>query len=264
MAAHELSSPMTRRAFLAGTVAATCAAGPVLGKEPITVLASSALVSALDPLATAFRSNYDIPVRVVYGPSAILEGMLKRGAAADLFIPSGMERTSRAEADGRVVRQDGAALATSRLVLVTPRTGIISELAVGDGLQIADRIGSSGRLAICDPDVIGSGRYGKLALIALGQWSDLAAHLEITRSTQATLALVAGGEAALGIVLDTDVARSPGVKIVGVLPDGSHPPIVYRASLTSSGSAAASEFLTFLRSSDARRVFTREGFGLVS
>ena len=255
---------MSRRAFLAGTVAATCAAGPLVGRERITVLASSALVSALDPLASAFRSNRNIPVRVVYGPSAILEGMLKGGAMADLFIPSGREWTSRAEADGKVVNGPGAALATSRLVLVAPQTGDISELAVGDGLQIADRMGSSGRLAICDPDVIGSGRYGRMALTTLGQWSDLTTRLEITRSTQAALALVAGGRAALGIFLDTDVARSPDVRVVGILPDGSHPPIVYQASLTGSGSAAASEFLAYLRSAEARRVFAREGFGSVS
>ena len=44
---------------------------------------------------------------------------------------------------------------------------------------------------------------------------------------RAALKLVATGEAALGIVYETDANAEPGVKVVGTFPEDRHPPIVY-------------------------------------
>jgi len=49
----------------------------------------------------------------------------------------------------------------------------------------------------------------------------------MTENVRAALALVARGEAALGIVYSTDAKVEPGVKIVGTFPTDSHPAIIY-------------------------------------
>jgi len=78
---------------------------------------------------------------------------------------------------------------------------------------------------------------------------------------RAALAFVARGEAPLGIVYDTDAKIEPKVRIVGLFPDASHPPIVYPAALvaghTTPGEAA---FLGFLQGPEASAIFTRYGF----
>ncbi len=75
------------------------------------------------------------------------------------------------------------------------------------------------------------------------------------------LTLVSRGEAPLGIVYRTDAASDPSVRIVGIFPDGTHPPIVYPiARLSTSASPDARPFVDFLTSPEARSLFEKQGF----
>ncbi len=76
----------------------------------------------------------------------------------------------------------------------------------------------------------------------------------------AALAYVSRGEAALGIVFDTDAKLDRGVRVVGTFPADSHPPIVYPvARVARSTNPDAGRVLAFLRSAGARAIF--ESFG---
>ncbi len=77
---------------------------------------------------------------------------------------------------------------------------------------------------------------------------------------RAALALVARGEAPLGIVYRTDALVERNVRIVDTFPASTHPPIVYPAALTKLPSGDAARVLAFLRSSKAREIFERYGF----
>ena len=54
----------------------------------------------------------------------------------------------------------------------------------------------------------------------------------MAENVRAALAFVARGETPLGIVYETDAKIEPKVKIVGVFPDGSHPPVTYPVAAT--------------------------------
>ena len=59
----------------------------------------------------------------------------------------------------------------------------------------------------------------------------------------------------------TDAAAEPNVKVVGVFPEDSHPPIVYPIALTANAKDPdVVAFLTFLRSPAARPAFEKQGF----
>ncbi len=77
---------------------------------------------------------------------------------------------------------------------------------------------------------------------------------------RAALALVARGEAPLGIVYKTDAAIDPGVKIVGTFPAGTHEPIVYPMALTKTARPEAASFAAYLRGPAARKLFEKYGF----
>jgi molybdate transport system substrate-binding protein len=64
----------------------------------------------------------------------------------------------------------------------------------------------------------------------------------------------------LGIVYATDAKVEPNVKVIGIFPADSHPPIVYPAALTATARSSALEYLAFLRSSVAKAIFERAGF----
>ena len=79
---------------------------------------------------------------------------------------------------------------------------------------------------------------------------------------RAALALVARGEAPLGIVYATDAQADRRVRVVATFPESSHAPIRYPvAVLASSTHGEAEGFRRFLLSGQGRGVFRSYGFG---
>jgi molybdate transport system substrate-binding protein len=75
------------------------------------------------------------------------------------------------------------------------------------------------------------------------------------------LLFVSRHEAPLGIVYATDAAADPEVKIAGVFPPHSYPPIIYPVALTAeSKNPGAIRLLEFLVSPAARPIFEKRGF----
>jgi molybdate transport system substrate-binding protein len=147
----------------------------------------------------------------------------------------------------------------NHLVLVAPVAKDI-EVEIKPKFPLASLLGD-GRLAMADPDAVPAGKYGKSALEKLGVWSSVENKLMREENVRAALYGVARREAPLGIVYQTDAAADKRVKIVGVFPDDTHPPIVYPIALTAKReNAGAGRFLAFLESSAADAVFERYGF----
>ena len=76
--------------------------------------------------------------------------------------------------------------------------------------------------------------------------------MAMAENVRAALALVARGEAVLGIVYATDAKVEPNVKVVGAFPEGSHPAIIYPVALTKTAKPDAARYLAFLRSQTAK------------
>jgi molybdate transport system substrate-binding protein len=100
--------------------------------------------------------------------------------------------------------------------------------------------------------------------MALGVWTQVADRLAQGEDVRTALAYVARGEAPLGIVYATDARVEPRVRIVATFPENTHPPIIYPTALTPEASPDAAPFLTYLRGAEARSVFERAGFTVLS
>ncbi len=81
-------------------------------------------------------------------------------------------------------------------------------------------------------------------------------------NVRAALALVATGEAPLGIVYVTDATAEPRVSVVATFPEDSHAPITYPAAILkrAAGDASVTAFFAALRAAPARAAFQRQGF----
>jgi len=86
----------------------------------------------------------------------------------------------------------------------------------------------------------------------------------MAENVRAAMVLVARGEAPLGIVYETDAKIDPSVKIIGIFPEDSHPPIVYPVALTKDAKPDAAQYLTFLRTPGAKAIFERYGFRVLA
>ena len=83
-------------------------------------------------------------------------------------------------------------------------------------------------------------------------------------NVRSALALVARGEAKLGIVYGSDAVAESKVQVVANFPETSHQPIVYPAAvIAASTNPDAQTFLTFLFSEEAQLIFKANGFTLL-
>jgi molybdate transport system substrate-binding protein len=104
------------------------------------------------------------------------------------------------------------------------------------------------------------GKYAKIALTNLGVWSEVQDKVAPADNVRAALALVARGEAPLGIVYRTDALIEKKVRIVADFPKSSHDPIIYPAAVTAHAQEGAADFVKFLSSSAAQAIFAKYGF----
>jgi molybdate transport system substrate-binding protein len=214
----------------------------------------------MDRIALRFRTERATSVRVVYGPGPILVAAAATTLRADVLFTADPDDMDTAEKHDLLQPRTRIDLLTSHLSLIAPRTGQSVLTLPGDGMQLLSYLGERGRLAIGNPKVIESGRYAKASLEAMGWWQALAGRLAVSNSVRACLAMVARGEAPLGIAFDTDAAATPEVSVVGTFPDGSHPPIVYQAALAANVGPDGQAFLTYLEGSAAAEVFENAGY----
>lgn len=227
--------------------------------KPPLVLAAASLQESLTEAAAAWSAEGHSRPILSFAASSALARQIEAGAPADLFISADESWMSVVERKGLLRPATRARFVANRLVLVAPASSRI-RLVVRPGFPIAHLLGS-GRLAMADPDAVPAGKYGKAALIKLGVWADIAPRVVRAENVRAALALVERGAAPLGIVYATDARASKAVRIVGVFPPGSHPPITYSlATLAKSTSADAEGFRRFLLSRQAQAIVARHGF----
>lgn len=222
------------------------------------VLAAASLQEALTSVADAWtKRRHPRPVLSFAGSSALAR-QIDAGAPADIFISADEEWMDYIDRRGRIVPGSRRVIAGNRLVLIAPRE-LRAALKIAKGFPLARALGEA-RLAMADA-AVPAGRYGRAALERLGVWTSVERRVVRSENVRAALALVERGEAPLGIVYATDAAASAKVRVVGVFPASSHPPIRYPAArLATSGSEDAAAFLAFLTSREAQAIFARHGF----
>ncbi len=223
------------------------------------VLAAASLQEALGEAADAWaRQRHPRPVLSFAGSSALAR-QIEAGAPADLFISADEAWMDRLEQRSLLAPGSRRVIAGNRLVLIAPSDSPV-KLRIAKGFPLARALGS-GRLAMADPAAVPAGRYARAALEALGVWAAVEPRVVRSENVRAALALVERGEAPLGIVYATDAVASRKVRVVGVFPASSHPPIRYPAARLKTAKAKdAPAFLAFLGSRQARVIFARHGF----
>lgn len=248
---------LSRRCF-ALVLAALLTAGATPAPGPPLVLAAASLQEAMTAAGRAWAARGHAEPVLSFAASSALARQIDAGAPADLFVSADQEWMDDVAAHGRIVPGTRATFLSNRLVVVA---------AAGNRVRVPlataplARLLATGPLAMADPDNVPAGRYGRAALTSLGVWPQVRPRVVAAENVRAALALVERGAAPYGIVYATDARASLRVRIAGVLPERTHPPITYPlARLVSSASADAEGFRRFLLSQRGRAVFTRYGF----
>ncbi len=252
---------MLRRALLAGCAAfivtALTDAAPAQTR-PVLVFAAASLKTALDAIAAQWRAETGKRATISYAASSTLAKQIENGAPAELFISADRDWMDYLQKRKLIDPETRVDLLGNRLVLIAPADSAV-RVTIAPGFPLARLLGD-GHLAMADPRAVPAGIYAKAALMKLGAWPAIAFRIAAAENVRAALLLVARGEAPLGIVYQTDAAAEPAVRVVGIFPADSHPPIVYPMALTPVAGPAAAAFASTLRGPAARKLFEAQGF----
>jgi molybdate transport system substrate-binding protein len=249
--------------FIIACLALGLFVSPAIAQETLTVFAAASLKNALDDVDAAFASATGIKVTASYAASSALAKQIEQGAPADVFASADLDWMDYAQQKKLIKDDTRINLLGNRLVLIAPKASPLGEVAIGPGFDLAALAGDW-HIVTGDVRAVPVGRYAKAALEKLGAWTKAAPKMAMTENVRAALALVARGEARLGIVYETDAKIEPGVKIVGNFPTDSHPSIVYPFAATGGARPQAERYLAYLRSAAAKSVFERYGFTVLA
>jgi molybdate transport system substrate-binding protein len=228
-------------------------------EERLTVFAASSLKNALDSVNTACEATIGEKANISYAASSALARQIEEGAPADIFISADLDWMKYLAERNLLKSETEVKLLGNRIVLIAPASSTATA-TIAPNFDLAGLLGD-GRLAMGDVKAVPAGKYGKAALESLGVWNSVERNVAQAENVRAALKLVAIGEAALGIVYQTDAKAEPGVKVIGTFPEDSHPPIVYPAAqLAASTAGGAPAFLECLRSDAAKALFEEQGF----
>ena len=187
--------------------------------------------NALDDIDAAYTAKTGVKVSASYAASSALAKQIEQGAPADIFVSADTDWMDYAIGKKNINESTRVNLLGNSLVLIAPKDSRIDHVTIGAGFDLA-KLAGDGKIATGDVKSVPVGKYAKAALEKLGAWQAAAPKFAMAESVRAAMALVARGEAVLGIVYSTDAKVEPGVKIVGTFPADSHPAIIYPVAAT--------------------------------
>jgi molybdate transport system substrate-binding protein len=241
----------------------TCAlADSEAASETVTVFAAASLRTVMDVTAKAVEAEGQRKPAVSLAASSALAKQIEQGAPADVFISADEDWMDYLAGRNLIDPKTRTIVATNRLVLIAPASSQLS-IDLKPGIDLATNLGD-GRLAVADVKAVPAGKYAKTALQSLNAWAGVENKLAQAENVRAALALVSSGEAPLGIVYRSDAKSDGSVRVVGIFPANSHPPITYPAAVVKASAhpEAGRSFIARLTSPEGRAAFEAQSFGL--
>ena len=237
--------------------------GTVVGgnaSDTVTVFAAASTTNAVTEIGNLFVERELGRFLPSFAASSTLAKQIENGAPATVYVSANKAWMDYLAAKDLIDPASRYDLLGNRIVLVAPAESLLNNVDVGRDFRLKELL-DGGYLAMGDPDHVPAGIYGKQALQALGVWDEIDDRVARQKDVRSALALVERGEVTLGVVYATDAIITKKVKVVGVFPENSHPPIVYPVAIVmGSETPAAVKFLEFLKSGKSRAVFEKYGF----
>jgi molybdate transport system substrate-binding protein len=253
---------LARFAVAAVLVVAAGTVSPPQAQQQLMVFAAASMKNALDDINAAFTKKTGIKTVASYAATSALVRQIEQGAPADIFASADLEWMDYGLKNKLIDPSTRVNLLGNRLVLIAPKDSKITTVKLEKGFDLAKLVGNS-RIATGEVKSVPVGRYAVAALQNLGIWPSVEKRMAMVENVRVALTLVGRGEAALGIVYETDAKVEPGVKIVAHFPADSHPEIVYPVAATVKANAGAPRYIDFLQSGTSKSVFEKYGFSFL-
>ena len=227
--------------------------------DTINVFAAASMKTALDQINTLWKTKTNTEVLATYASSATLAKQIEQAAPADIFISADLAWMDELAKNNLITPESRKNLVGNTLVLIEAKGANLDSKLENIGATLGAE-----KIALGDVKSVPAGKYAKAALENLNLWTAIESHVVMQENVRSALALVARGEAKLGIVYGSDAKSEAKVDVLAIFPEFSHAKIIYPAAiLAASNNPDAKNFLDFLSSADAQLIFEQNGFTLL-
>jgi len=223
----------------------------------INVFAAASLTDALKEIGAAYEKQSGEKVSYNFGASSMLERQIEEGAPADVFFSADEAKMDALAAKDLIVKETRKSRLSNSLVIVTSSDSNLKITSPADLASPKVR-----RIALADPRAVPAGVYSKAFLEKQKLWPNIEPKVVPVDNVRAALAAVESGNIEVGMVFKTDAAISKKVKVAYEVPADIGPKISYPMAVTKNAKQveSAKEFLKYLGSDDAAKIFTKYGF----
>ncbi len=231
---------------------------PASEQTELTILAAASLTDVCGELKTMYEESHKgVTLTFSFAGSGALQTQIEEGAPADIFISAAQKQMKALKEKNLMKEESICDLLENKVVLVTPaenRAGITSfEDLKKDEVKL---------IGLGEVESVPAGQYAKTIFTSLNMWDVVEKKANFGTDVRTVLGWVETSAVDCGVVYATDAYTSDKVKIVAEAPAGSCDPVIYPAGLVAAGKnqEAAQEFLNFLKSDEAMKVFEKYGF----
>jgi len=227
-------------------------------KTVLTISAAASMEDALLHIKKQYEANHpNVSLSFNFASSGTLQKQIEQGAPVDIFISAAAGPFENLKTKGFIVPQQSDDLVYNELVLITSnmfRTPI-------DSLHDLTREPIK-TIAIGIPETVPAGTYAKKWLKSEKLWEPLNNKLVFAKDVRQVLMYVESQNAEAGIVYRTDALLSKDVRIVMKASNSINRQIIYKAGIIQSSpyKEEAMDFLRYLQSTEAEKVFKNFGF----
>jgi molybdate transport system substrate-binding protein len=226
------------------------------------VYAAASTRDALLALQPLFERTQPAAMVFNFGSSGDLARQIIAAARADVFLSADEIEMDRVRDAGLLATDTHRVLLSNQLVVIEPAASLSLFSVPFSTAQLAQPALS--RFSLADVRTVPAGRYARAWLESRGVWNALAGRVVPAIDVRAALAAVESGAVGVGIVYRTDAALSSKVRIVLAVPPEEGPYISYPVSVIAGrppmATALARQFLDFLATDAAQRIFEDAGF----
>ena len=255
---------IARRSLLGAAAALGLAAVSASAQTDAPVVAAASdLQFAVTEIATAFRAETGMDVRLSFGSTGNFARQIREGAPFEIFMAADEHFIEKLHRDG-FTRDEGALYALGRVVIIAPHDSALtpdSELNTLAEMLAAGRIT---RFAIANPDHAPYGMRAMESLQTKGIWDDLQPVLVLGENVSQAAQFALSGNAEGGIIAYS-LALAPEVASRGtyaLIPDNWHKPLRQRMVLLNGAGDVAEAFYAYMNEPSARAIMKRYGFAL--
>jgi len=257
---------MSSRGFLIALAVAWCAiVAPVAvaRSDDVLVAVATNFAPVARQLGVEFERSTGHELRLISGSTGKLYAQIVNGAPFEVLLAADRQRPARLVSEGLAVATSRRTYAVGRLVLWSPDPQRVAR----DGRETL-READFRWLALANPDLAPYGVAAREVLMSLGLEGVLADRLVIGENIGQTHALVATGNAEIGLIAASQRPNGgllPGSSGSGsrwLVPRDLHAPIRQDAVLLRRGSesAGARAFLDYLASPPAKELIRSFGY----